>query len=201
MDPGNLMALITATAQRYGLPPDKFLAQLRAESNLDPGAVSPKGAIGVAQLMPATAASLGVDPRDPAQAVDAAGRYMRMNLDRFGGNYDMALAAYNWGPGNVAKYGISGMPPETRAYIQKVSGASGDGGVTAPKGGGLLARTGPGQILGEGPLVAPRSAAALGNPQPAQAPQVASNYVDPRSTGLADLLLGMGKNTKINQVA
>lgn len=197
MDQQNLIALITATAQRYGLPPDKFLAQLRAESNLDANAVSPKGAVGVAQLMPATAASLGVDPRDPAQAVDAAGRYMRMNLDKFGGNYEMALAAYNWGPGNVAKYGITGMPPETKAYIQKVSGASGDVGSTKS----YAQRTGPGQILGEGPLVAPRSAAALGNPQPMQAQQVATNYVDPRTAGLADILLGAGKNiSKMNAV-
>lgn len=178
MNEQDMLALIQATAQKYNLPPDKFLAQLRAESNLRADAVSPRGAIGVGQIMPATAASLGIDPRDPAQNIDAAGRYMRMNLNQFGDNYDTALAAYNWGPGNVRKYGTANLPAETRAYIGKVSGATVTPDAAAPP---------------PPPPAAPMPAPPP-NLQPTMPQQVAGNY-DPRMQSLADILLGMGRRT------
>ena len=114
-------AEIEAAAARHGVDPALLKALVRQESNFNPDAVSPAGASGLTQLMPGTAASLGVtDPTDPAQALDGGAKYLRQQLDRFGGDVEKALAAYNAGPGAVAKYG--GVPPyaETQAYVQKV---------------------------------------------------------------------------------
>jgi len=87
------------------------------ESGYRPGAISKAGAIGVMQLMPATARALGIDPHDPAANIAGGSAYLRKQLDRFGGRIDLALAAYNAGPAAVARYG--GVPPyrETRAYV------------------------------------------------------------------------------------
>ncbi len=92
----------------------------KAESGFDPGAVSHAGAVGLMQLMPGTARELGVDPRNPAQAVDGAARLLRQHLDDFG-SVPLALAAYNAGPGAVRKY--DGIPPysETQAYVRRVT--------------------------------------------------------------------------------
>ena len=113
-------AEIDAAAQRYGIDPALLKGLIRQESGFDPAARSSAGAVGLTQLMPSTAASLGVDPSDPAQAIDGGARYLRQQLDRFGGDASRALAAYNAGPGAVAKFG--GVPPygETQRYVQNV---------------------------------------------------------------------------------
>jgi soluble lytic murein transglycosylase-like protein len=112
---------ITAAAQRHGVDPALLAGLVRAESNFNAAAVSPAGAQGLTQLMPGTAAGLGVtDASDPLQALEGGARYLRQQLDAFGGDPTLALAAYNAGPGNVQKYG--GVPPfaETQAYVGKV---------------------------------------------------------------------------------
>ncbi len=116
-------ALIQASAARHGVDPALLKALIRAESNFDPNAGSPAGAQGLTQLMPATAASLGVtDVHDPAQAIEGGAQYLRRQLDAFAGDETKALAAYNAGPGAVTRYG--GVPPyaETQQYVQKVLG-------------------------------------------------------------------------------
>jgi soluble lytic murein transglycosylase-like protein len=113
-------AQIDAAATRYGLDPALLKGLIRQESGFDPNARSGAGAVGLTQLMPGTAASLGVDPADPAQAIDGGARYLKQQLDRFGGDPAKALAAYNAGPGAVAKFG--GIPPygETQNYVKSV---------------------------------------------------------------------------------
>jgi len=101
-----------------------FVRQIQAESAFNPAAVSSAGAIGLGQLMPATAKELGVDPTDPAQNLEGAARYMRQQLDRFG-DPALALAAYNAGPSRVAK--ANGIPKitETQNYVAKILGGKG----------------------------------------------------------------------------
>ena len=118
----DLRALAIAAAQTHRLPQDLFLKQIGAESNWNPQAVSPAGAQGLLQIMPGTQKDLGVtDPFDPHQSIDAGARYLRDQYDRFG-DWRLALAAYNAGPGNVRKHG--GVPPfeETRNYVAKIMG-------------------------------------------------------------------------------
>jgi soluble lytic murein transglycosylase-like protein len=101
------------------LEPELLGALTWVESRYCIDAVSPKGALGLGQLMPGTALELGVDPLDPAQNLSGAARYLRRQYDTFG-EWDLALAAYNAGPGAVRRYG--GVPPyaETEHYIQEV---------------------------------------------------------------------------------
>jgi soluble lytic murein transglycosylase-like protein len=116
-------ALIQASAARNGVDPALLKGLIRAESNFDPNAGSPAGAQGLTQLMPGTAAGLGVtDVHDPAQAIEGGAKYLRSQLDAFGGDETKALAAYNAGPGAVTRYG--GVPPyaETQQYVQRVLG-------------------------------------------------------------------------------
>lgn len=115
--------LIRQAALRTGLPPEFVASVAKVESAMRPEAVSPKGAIGVMQLMPATAKSLGADPHDVAQNIDAGARLLRDLLLKYDGDVVKALSAYNAGPGAVARY--QGMPPydETRRYVNKVIGA------------------------------------------------------------------------------
>ena len=108
-------------AEQEGIDPDLFLRLVQQESSFRPNAVSPAGAIGLAQLMPGTARDLGVDPSDPIQNLTGGARYLRQQMDTFQ-DPQLALAAYNAGPGNVRKYG--GIPPfqETQNYVSRVLG-------------------------------------------------------------------------------
>lgn len=128
----SILNAIRATTERHvqnrslhsvGLSPAEwhilFQALVEAESAYDPTAVSPKGAYGLGQLMPATARSLGVDRSDPGQNLEGAARYLLAQLSEFR-DIDLALAAYNAGPHRVREYG--GIPPfkETRNYIARI---------------------------------------------------------------------------------
>ncbi len=112
--------IIQGTAGQFGVDPSLIRAVISVESNGNSKAVSPAGAQGLMQLMPRTAAELGVtDPFDPAQNIRAGTRYLSRLLDRYQGNQKLALAAYNWGMGNLEK-NPSGLPKETRNYIVRV---------------------------------------------------------------------------------
>jgi soluble lytic murein transglycosylase-like protein len=112
--------LVRDAAIRSGLPPSLVESVARVESALRPDAVSPKGALGVMQLMPATARKLDADPHDTAQNIDAGARLLRELLIKYGGDVVKALSAYNAGEGAVDRY--RGMPPypETQDYVDKV---------------------------------------------------------------------------------
>ena len=113
---------IDATARRHGLDPLLVRAVIQTESNFDPKAISPKGAVGLMQLMPATAQRYGVENRfDPAQNVEGGVRYLRDLIAMFEGDLTLALAAYNAGEGAVLKYGKR-VPPyaESQQYVVKV---------------------------------------------------------------------------------
>ena len=111
--------LFRAAGAEHGIQPSVLAAVAKAESAFDPTAVSHAGAQGLMQFMPGTAAEMGVDPWDPASAIDGAARYLTQNLRRFG-SLELALAAYNAGPGAVQRH--DGIPPfaETQAYVPKV---------------------------------------------------------------------------------
>jgi soluble lytic murein transglycosylase-like protein len=115
--------LADAAAMKYGLPPTLVRSVLSAESAGQQAAVSPKGAIGLMQLMPGTAKDLGVNPHDPEQNVDGGTRYLRDLLVKYDGHLWLALAAYNAGPGAVEKYGT--IPPyrETINYVNRIDKA------------------------------------------------------------------------------
>ena len=156
------------TAQKYGIDPDLFVRQIQAESAFRPDAVSSAGAIGLGQLMPATAKELGVDPNDPVQNLEGAARYMKQQLDRFG-DPALALAAYNAGPSRVAK--ANGVPniTETQNYVAKILGGKGGAAMAQqpqeqkPQGllGGLLGGQGIGGALGLSPEFTDKLAMAV----------------------------------------
>jgi soluble lytic murein transglycosylase-like protein len=114
-------AEITAAAKKYGLDPALLAGLVKQESGFNPTAGSPAGARGLTQLMPGTAAGLGVtNVLDPVQSLEGGAKYLRQQLDAFGGDVTRALAAYNAGPGAVQRYG--GVPPyaETQNYVRAV---------------------------------------------------------------------------------
>jgi len=114
---------IRAAAQANEVDPRLLAAMANAESGFDQSVVSPAGALGVMQLMPDTAAGLGVDPNDRAQNIMGGAKYLKQMLDRYHGNVELAVAAYNAGPGNVGKDETDGHIPqngETPGYVQRV---------------------------------------------------------------------------------
>jgi murein DD-endopeptidase MepM/ murein hydrolase activator NlpD len=122
--PAEYQPLVQEAAAAEGVPPEILSALLQQESQYDPSAVSPAGAQGIAQFMPATAAGMGIDPLDPNQAIPAAAEYLRQQYDTFG-SWELALAAYNAGAGNVQQYG--GIPPfaETQHYVTTIMSNAG----------------------------------------------------------------------------
>jgi soluble lytic murein transglycosylase-like protein len=115
--------LIREHARQNGLSPDLVRAVIRAESGFNPYAISPKGAMGLMQLMPATARELGVsNPFHPAENIRGGVTYLARLLARYDQRLELALAAYNAGPGAVEKYGA--VPPfrETQSYVRKIAG-------------------------------------------------------------------------------
>ena len=119
---GPYLKMARDAARRHRVPEDLFLRLVQQESGWNVKALSHKGAIGLAQLMPGTARRLGVDPNDPAQNLDGGARYLRRQFDRFR-SWRLALAAYNAGPGAVEKHGD--VPPyrETRDYVLRIWGS------------------------------------------------------------------------------
>ncbi len=112
--------IVERAASTYNVDASLISAVIKAESGGNPRATSPKGAMGMMQLMPGTAKDLGVnDPYDPRQNIMGGTKYLKMLLDRYDGNRDLALAAYNWGPGNLEKSHRS-MPRETVEYVARI---------------------------------------------------------------------------------
>lgn len=132
--PTDYESLIAEASAKYGVPESLIKAVIDTESNFNPNVVSSAGAKGLMQLMDGTAAGLGVSNSfDPAQNIDAGTKYLSLQLQRFGGEVKMALAAYNAGPGRVSRLGVSSdselmsvlnrLPSETQNYISKVEKA------------------------------------------------------------------------------
>ena len=118
---GSYHHIIRSASFKYGIEPSLIKALITVESNWDSSAVSNKGAIGLMQIMPGTAADMQIiNPYDPGQNIEAGTRYLRFLLDRFKGNLNLALAAYNAGPTTVEKSGGVPAIAETRKYIKKV---------------------------------------------------------------------------------
>ena len=117
----NLDAFIEKAARKYEVDPDLIRSVIKTESNFDPRATSPKGAMGLMQLMPETARDLGVkNAYDPQENIMGGTHYLKSLLERYDGKVDLALAAYNWGMGNVEKK-PDRLPAETISYIDRVN--------------------------------------------------------------------------------
>lgn len=118
---GDYEGLIEAASRKYNISSNVIKAVIKAESGFNSTAVSKVGAMGLMQLMPDTAEALGVkDAFDPSENIDAGAKYLKNMLSEFGGNLELALAAYNAGPNSVKKYG--GIPPyeETQNYVRRI---------------------------------------------------------------------------------
>lgn len=133
------MGMARQAAAEYDLPPELLMGLIQQESQWNPNARSPVGAYGLTQIMPETAAAPGngvrgisnAELRDPLSQIRFGARYLKAMLNKYDGDVDKALAAYNWGTGNVDKKGLGNMPGETRTYLRKVKGyADGFGGGT-----------------------------------------------------------------------
>lgn len=116
---------IRAAEQSNGIPDSLLARLLYQESRFRPDIItgktkSPVGALGIAQFMPATARDLGIDPLNPYDAIDGAARYLRSLYDKLGGDWSRALAAYNWGIGNVQRKGLAQAPAETVNYVNNI---------------------------------------------------------------------------------
>src|SRR5260221_6120575 len=126
---GSYVDIAWQAARSVGINPDLFIRQIRQESAFNSGAMSPAGVIGIAQFMPATAADMGVDPYNPVQPLYGAAHLMANLSAMYGGNYAMALAAYNSWPG-IVQYAINMggsnwrayLPAETQNYIAVIMG-------------------------------------------------------------------------------
>jgi soluble lytic murein transglycosylase-like protein len=123
------VAIAQQDAAAVGIPPVYFERQIQQESGFNPNAVSPAGAVGIAQFLPGTAAGLGINPWDPIQALNGAAKLMANYARQYGGDYAKALAAYNGGSGTV-RYAVNNcgtnwlncLPGETRHYIYVIMG-------------------------------------------------------------------------------
>lgn len=178
-------------SQQYNLPGGLLGALIRAESGGQTQVVSGAGAIGLGQLMLATAASLGVNPRDPIQNLRGAAMYLSQQLKRFGGNVNMALAAYNAGPGAVQKY--NGIPPykETQEYVKRVN----DYWKQSSKYGQATGRVNPMQVANVGPRPVRETVPGLGEGDIAKL-QIA--YMDEPTIGNAILVNRMQQQAKLD---
>jgi hypothetical protein len=131
--PSRFRRPVLAAAMKWGVSAALLAAQLMAESNFDPGAVSSAGARGIAQFMPGTAAAYGLrDPFDPVRAIDAQAHLMSDLLKQFGGKPALALAAYNAGPGAVSPCNCIPDYPETQAYVARILALLGGAGAIMP---------------------------------------------------------------------
>jgi murein DD-endopeptidase MepM/ murein hydrolase activator NlpD len=121
--PGDLIDQARQAAAKYGIDPEIFTRQIQQESQFNPNARSPAGAIGIGQFMPSTAQGLGIDPTNPQQSLDAAAKLDAQNLQKYGGNWASALSAYNAGPGNTPAGGVAPFA-ETQSYVNTILGGA-----------------------------------------------------------------------------
>ncbi len=124
--PARYQAAVLSLAERFDVSPALLEAVVWQESRWHEGAISPVGARGLAQLMPGTAREMGVNPDDPLANLEGGARYLRQQLDRFGGDIEKALAAYNAGPGRVEQAGGVPRIRETQQYVAAVMGRLSD---------------------------------------------------------------------------